>query len=79
MGAGMDTDSIQDAQDNIAKLQNALDDAQKMLQAAERAQEAAQRAHEAAERHAKMLRTASFVAIGVITVAALMGFRRRNS
>jgi flagellar biosynthesis chaperone FliJ len=79
MGAGMDSDSIQDAQDNIATLQSALDDAQKMLQAAERAQEAAQRAHEAAERHAKTLRAVSFFAIGVIIVAALMGFRRRHS
>jgi len=75
----MDSESIQDAQDNIAKLQDALDDAQKMLQAAERAQEAAQRAHEAAEGHAKLLRTVSIIAIGVIIVAALLGFRRRSS
>jgi hypothetical protein len=75
----MDTESIQDAQENIAKLQSALDDAQQMLQTAERAQEAAQRAHEAAEGHAAMLRTVSFIAIGVIAVAVLLGFRRRRS
>jgi hypothetical protein len=75
----MDSDSIQDAQENIAKLQSTLDDAQQMLQAAERAQEAAQRAHEAAVGHAARLRTVSFIAIGVIAVAALLGFRRRRS
>jgi hypothetical protein len=75
----MDTDSIQEAQENIAKLQGALDDAQQMLQAAERAQEAAQRAHEAAEGHARALRTVSFIAIGVIVVAVLLGFRRRRA
>jgi hypothetical protein len=75
----MNSDSIQDAQENIAKLQSALDDAQQMLQAAERAQEAAQRAHEAAEAHAATLRTVSFVAIAVIVVAVLLGFRRRRS
>jgi DNA-binding transcriptional LysR family regulator len=75
----MDSDSIQDAQVNIAKLQSALDDAQQMLQAAERAQEAAQRAHEAAEGHAKVLRTVSLIAIGVIVVAVLLGFRRRHA
>jgi hypothetical protein len=37
----MNTDPIQDAQANTAKLQSALDDAQQILQAAERAQEAA--------------------------------------
>jgi hypothetical protein len=75
----MDTDSIQDAQENIAKLQSALDDAQQMLQTAERAQQAAQRAHEAAEGHAATLRTVSFIAIGTIVVAVLLGFRRRRS
>ena len=75
----MNTDSIQDAQANIAKLQSALDDAQQMLQAAERAQEAAQHAHEAAEAHAATLRTVSIVAIAVIVVAVLLGFRRRRS
>jgi hypothetical protein len=74
----MSSDSIQDAQENIAKLQGALDDAQRMLQAAERAQEAAQRAHEKAERHAATLRTASLIAIGVIVVAVLTGLRRRT-
>jgi ElaB/YqjD/DUF883 family membrane-anchored ribosome-binding protein len=74
----MSSGSIQEAQENVAKLQSALDDAQRMLQAAERAQEAAQRAHEAAERHAAMLRTASVVAIGVMVVAVLMGLRRRR-
>jgi hypothetical protein len=75
----MDADSIQDAEENIAKLQSALDDAQQMLQAAERAQEAAQRAHETAEAHAAMLRTVSIVAIAVIVVGVLLGFRRRRS
>jgi hypothetical protein len=75
----MDSESIQDAQANIASLQSALDDAQQMLQAAERAQEAAQRAHEAADAHAVLLRTVSIVAIGVIVVAVLTGFRRRKS
>src|SRR5262245_32392176 len=75
----MNNDSIQDAQANIAKLQSALDDAQQMLQAAERAQEAAQRAHEAAESHAATLRTVSVIAIAVIVVAVLLGFRRRRS
>ena len=75
----MNSDSIQDAQENIAKLQSALDEAQQMLQAAERAQEAAQRAHDAAEAHAATLRTVSLVAIGVIVVAVLLGFRRRSS
>jgi hypothetical protein len=74
----MSGESIQEAQENIAKLQDALDDAQRMLQAAERAQEAAQRAHEAAEQHASMLRVVSFVAIGVIVIAVLLGFRRRH-
>jgi hypothetical protein len=32
-----------------------------------------------AEGHAAMLRTVSFVAIGVIVVAVLLGFRRRRS
>jgi len=63
----------------IAKLQSVLDDAQQMLQAAERAQEAAQRAHEAAEGHAATLRTVSVIAIAVIVVAVLLGFRRRRS
>jgi CHASE3 domain sensor protein len=75
----MDNDSIQDAEANIAKLQNALDDAQQMLQSMERAQAAAQRAHEAAESHAAMLRTVSVLAIGAIVAAVMMGFRRRHS
>jgi hypothetical protein len=75
----MDSDSIHDAREDIAKLQTALDDAQQMLQAAERAQQAAQRAHEPVETHAAMLRTVSIVAIGVIVVAVLMGIRRRRS
>jgi len=75
----MDNESIHDAEENIAKLQAALDDAQQMLQAAARAQESAQRAHEAAEEHAALLRTVSFIAIGVIVVAVLLGFRRRRS
>jgi DNA repair exonuclease SbcCD ATPase subunit len=60
----MSSDSIKEAEENIAKLQNALEDAQRMLEKAERAQEAAQRAHEAAEQHAAMLRTVSLIAIG---------------
>jgi hypothetical protein len=79
MEPGMKTDSIQDAQENIAKLQRALDDAQLVLQAAERAQDAAQRAHETAEKHPAMLRTVSVIAIGVMAVAALMGIRRRTT
>ena len=78
-GADMNDDSIQDAQANIAKLQSALDDAQQMLQAAQRAQEAAQRAHDAAEAHAATLRTVSIIAIAVIVLAVLLGFRRRRS
>jgi hypothetical protein len=74
----MSTGSIQEAQENVAKLQSALDDAQRMLQAAERAQEAAQRAHEAAEHHAAMLRTVSLIAIGVLVIAVLTSFRRRR-
>jgi hypothetical protein len=74
----MSSGSIQEAQENVAKLQSALDDAQRMLQAAERAQEAAQRAHEAAERHAATLRTVSLLAIGVMVVAILMGSWRRR-
>jgi hypothetical protein len=74
----MSSGSIQEVEDNVAKLQSALDDAQRMLQAAERAQEAAKRAHEAAERHAAMLRTVSIIATGVIVVAVLLGFRRRH-
>jgi hypothetical protein len=75
----MSSESIQDAEQNIAKIQSALDDAQQMLQAAERAQEAAQRAHESAESHAVMLRTVSMIAGGVMIVAVLLGFRRRRS
>jgi len=74
----MTSGSIEEAQENIAKLQSALDDAQRMLQAAERAQVAAQRAHEAAEQHAAMLRTASMIAMGVIVVAVLLGAARRR-
>jgi hypothetical protein len=76
--AHMTSGSIHEAQENITKLQSALDDAQRMLQAAERAQAAAQRAHEAAEQHAATLRTASFIAVGVIVVALLLGLRRRR-
>ena len=75
----MDSDSIQNAEANIAQLQSALDDAQQMLLAAQRAQEAAQRAHESAEAHAATLRTVSLIAIGVIIVAVLLGIRRRRS
>jgi hypothetical protein len=74
----VNSDSIHEAEENIAKLQTALDDAQQMLQAAERAHEAAQHAHEAAEGHAATLRTASILAIAVIVVAVLLGFRRRR-
>ena len=74
----MNSESIQDAQENIAKLQTALDDAQQMLEAAERAQQAAQRAHQNAEQHAETLRTVSLIAIGVIVLAALLSFRRRR-
>ena len=75
----MNSDSIQETEENIAKLQSALSEAQELLQAAERAQEAAARAHEAAGEHAVMLRTVSMIAIGVIVVAVLMGIRRRKS
>ena len=75
----MKTDSIQDAQANIAKLQSALDDAQQILLAAERAEEAAQRAHEAVEKHPAMLRTVSVIAIGLIVAAVLTAIRRRTS
>jgi hypothetical protein len=46
-----------------------------VTQAAERAQDAAQRAHERAEQHAAVLRTASFIAIGVIGLAVLASLR----
>jgi hypothetical protein len=74
----MDIDSIHEAEQNVAELQGVLNDAQRMLQAAEQAQEAAQRAHERAEGHANMLRTASFIAIGVLAVAIALGLRRRH-
>ena len=74
----MNPDSIHEAQESVANLQAALDDAQRMLQAAERAQEAAQRAHERAEPHATTLRTASFVALGVIVVTMLTSLVRRQ-
>ena len=75
----MDNDSIQDAQEDISKLQSALEEAQQVLEAAHRAREATERAHEAAVQHAETLRTVSMIAIGVIGVAALMGLRRRRS
>jgi hypothetical protein len=75
---GMDAGSIEEAQENVAKLQAALGEAQEMLAAAQRAQEAAQRAHEAAEEPATMLRSVSLVAIGVIVVAVLLSLRRRR-
>ena len=68
----MKTDSIQDARENIAKLQSALDDDRQILLAAERAEEAAQRAHEAVEKHPAMLRTVSVIAIGLIVAAVLV-------
>jgi len=74
----MNAESIREAEQNVAQLQAALDDAQRMLQAAERAQDAAQRAHERAEQHAHQLRMASFIASGVIAVAAVASFRRRH-
>jgi phage gp16-like protein len=74
----VDTDSIKEAEANIAKMQSALADAQRMLAAAERAQEAAQRAHETAERHAAMLRTVAFVAIGAMVIGVFASFRRRH-
>ena len=76
---GMNSDSIHDAQANIAKLQAALDDAQQMLAAAERAQEAAEQAHETAKAHAAMFRKISMIALGVTVVAVLFGMRRRRS
>ena len=75
----MNSDSIQDAQQDISKIQSALEETQKVLQAAHELREATERAHEAAEQHAEMLRTVSIIAIGVIGVAALLGFRRRRS
>jgi hypothetical protein len=75
----MDSDSIHDAEVNVAKLQSALDDAQQMLQAAERAQEAAQRAHEAAAAHVAKLRNLAVIAVAIVIVAVLLGFRRRRS
>ena len=75
----MNSDSIQDAQQDISKIQSALEEAQKVLQAAHQVREATERAHEAAQQHAEMLRTVSMIAIGVIVVAGLMGFRRRRS
>jgi hypothetical protein len=74
----MQTDSIHEAQENVAKMQDALDNAQRLLAAAERAQEAAEQAHERAEQHAVLLRTVSFVAIGVIVLAVVASFRRRR-
>ena len=74
----MNTDSLHEAQESIAKLQRALDDAQRMLEAAERAQEATQRAHAQAERNVATLRTASLIALGVIVIAFLAGMRRRH-
>jgi hypothetical protein len=74
----VNSDSIQDAQEDISKIQGALEEAQEVLQAAHRVREATERAHEAAEQHAEMLRTVSMIAIGVIVVAALLGFRRRR-
>ena len=74
----MDSDSIKDAQENIAKMQSALDEAQRVLEAAGRAQEAAERAHQAAEQHAAMLRTVSFIAVAVTAVGVLASFRRRR-
>jgi CHASE3 domain sensor protein len=75
----VDSDSIRETEENVAKLQSALDDAQQVLQAAERAQEAAQRAHEAAEQHVATLRMVLVLAIGVIVVALLVGLRRRQA
>jgi hypothetical protein len=74
----VDTDSIKEAEANVAKMQDALAEAQRVLQAAERAQEAAQRAHDVAQSHAAMLRTVSIVAIGVIIIGTLASFRRRH-
>jgi len=74
----MDSGSIKEAQENIAKMQSALEDAQRMLEAAERAQEAAQRAHEAAEQHASMLRTVTLLAVAAMAVGVLASFRRRH-
>ena len=74
----MDTDSIKEAEANIAKMQSTLADAQRMLAAAERAQEAAQRAHETAERHAAMLRTVALVATGTMVLGVFASFRRRH-
>ena len=75
----MDSQSIKEAEANIAKMQAALADAQRMLEAAERAQEAAQQARETADRHAAMLRTVSIVAIVAIGVGVIASFRRRHA
>ncbi|HXY92543.1 MAG TPA: hypothetical protein VEP49_08720 [Acidimicrobiia bacterium] len=74
----MDADAIREAEENVARLKGALDDAQRMLEAAERAQEAAQRAHETAEQHVATLRTVTIVAIALIALAVVLGFRRRH-
>jgi hypothetical protein len=77
-GGDVDSESIRDAQANIAQMQDALADAQKVLDAAERAQEAAERARAGAERHAAMLRTVAMVAIAAMLLGVVASFRRRH-
>jgi hypothetical protein len=74
----VDTDTIKDAEANVAKMQEALADAQRMLEAAERAEEAAQRAHERFEHQASVLRAVSIVAMVAIGIGVLASFRRRH-
>jgi DNA-binding transcriptional LysR family regulator len=74
----VDSDSIKDAQANIAQMQDALANAQRVLEAAERAQEAADQARANAERHIATLRTVSIAAIVAIVFGVLASFRRRH-
>ncbi|MFT3853328.1 MAG: hypothetical protein QM733_11405 [Ilumatobacteraceae bacterium] len=74
----MDGQSIQQAQANLATMQDALAEAQRVLEAAERAQQAAQQAHDAAERHAAALRVVSVLAVGAIVLGVVASFRRRH-
>jgi hypothetical protein len=77
--AHVDSDSIKQAEANIARMQSALADAQRVLEVAERAQEAAERAHEKAERLATLVRAVSVFAIGAIIIGVLASFRRRQA
>ena len=74
----MTNNTIQDAQENVAKLQDALGEAQRVLAAAERAQDAARAAHERAEQHLTELRLALITAIVVIAAAVILNARHRR-